>query len=62
MGEPTQKQIAAYKRGEQKLWYCPECGEQIEVLSALMVFCDCCRRECKKLTLMVRVDEEASRV
>lgn len=59
--QPTPKQIAAYERGEQKLWRCPECGEQVEVLSALMVFCDYCREECKKLVSMVRVESESSR-
>ncbi len=62
MGEPTPEQIAAYKRGEQKVWRCPDCGDETEVLGAVMVFCAPCRIERKKFVSKVRIDEEASRV
>lgn len=55
MAEPTAKQIEAFERGEQKLWRCPDCGDEIEVLSAVMVFCDPCRSERKKLVSMTCV-------
>lgn len=54
--KPTQAQIDAYGRGEQKLWRCPECGKEVEALSALMVFCGACRDEREVLVPMERVE------
>jgi hypothetical protein len=59
MTAPTKSQVEAYERGEQKLWQCPACGDEVEVLSAVMVLCGPCRDERKVLVPMARV--EASR-
>jgi Zn finger protein HypA/HybF involved in hydrogenase expression len=59
MSVPTKAQVEAYKRGEQKLWRCPDCSREIEVLS-LMVFCSRCKDERKVLVSMARVESAVS--
>lgn len=61
MTAPTKAQIEAYERGEQKLWRCPQCRDEVEVLSAVMVFCGPCRDERKVLVSMVRVAPDEKR-
>jgi ribosomal protein L37AE/L43A len=57
----TPAEVAAYERGEQKVWECPECGHRAEVLSALMVWCTPCQETSYKLVQMARVpDTEVS--
>lgn len=55
--KPTKPQIAAFERGEQKLWRCPDCGNEVEVLSAAMVFCGPCRDDRQRLVPMRKVEE-----
>jgi hypothetical protein len=50
--EATPAEIAAFDRGEQKVWRCPKCGDECEVLSAVMVFCGPCRDERRELVPM----------
>lgn len=52
---PTEAQVEAFERGEQKRWRCPDCGHEVEVLSAVMVFCGPCRDERKRLVSMRKV-------
>lgn len=54
--DATAAEIAAFKSGEQKLWRCPDCGHETEVLSAVMVFCAPCGDERKRLVPMRRVE------
>lgn len=41
----TPDEIRRYEAGEQQVWECPRCGHTVEVLSGLMVFCQCCREK-----------------
>jgi NMD protein affecting ribosome stability and mRNA decay len=51
----TEAEIVAYKAGKQDTWKCPECGRTVEILGALMVFCEQCRVERKTLVQMSRI-------
>lgn len=60
--EATPKEVAAYERGEQKLWRCPGCGHEVELLGAVMAFCgECGEPGGEKLVYMRQVSPEPER-
>lgn len=55
--EATPAEVEAFEAGKQKLYRCPECAHEREVLDALIVWCGECRHHRQRMVQMVVVED-----